>query len=85
MTIKFPNAVFATLTLTIEMAAKQRAFHAYILKAMFVNEGDDPEIYKSILADVNQLAKEEEKLIRAVVLQFAEVDHTDLLNGTFEV
>lgn len=85
MKIKAPNAIFATLSLTIEMASKQRAFHNLIAKSLFAKEDGDESDYKQFLEAVNTTAKEEASLIRASLLQYAEIDIHDFLNGNFEL
>lgn len=85
MKIKVPNAIFAILTLTIEMAAKQRAFHNLIAKSLFVTDDGDESAYKQFLEAVNQQAKEESALLRASLLEFAEIDIQDFLNGSFDL
>jgi hypothetical protein len=81
MDIKAPNAIFAILTLAIKILAEHRAFQAVILSS--ISETDQKLV--SLTQAVNAKVKEEEDLVRALVLQFAEIDITDFLNGTFEV
>ncbi|WP_179415396.1 hypothetical protein HDF19_10080 [Mucilaginibacter sp. E4BP6] len=81
MKIKASQAAFATLTLVMEMAAKQRVFHNVLLKSI----SDTDLKYNELLEQINEEAKVESDLIRAVVLQFSEIDETDLLNGFFDI
>jgi hypothetical protein len=82
MKMTVANGVFATLTLTMEMAAKQRAFHTTMIN--YFSHGDD-EIYQQALKALKTQVNTEMELIRAALVQFAEIDSTDLLNGTFEI
>lgn len=82
MKIKAPNAIFATLDLSIEMAARQRAFQQTIVKILCA--GDDEE-YAENLAFLNQLAHTETGLIRAKLLPYVEIDIDDFLNGLVDV
>lgn len=81
MKIKASQATFATLTLVMEMAAKQRVFQNVLLKSI----SDTNEKYEALLKQINEEAKAETELIRAIVFQFSEVDENDLLNGFFDI
>lgn len=82
MKIKAGQAIFATLDLVMEMAAKQRAFQQVMIKILCA---DDEDEYKEMLSFLNQQSNKELELIRAKILQYSEIDETNLLNGLFDV
>ena len=81
MKLKVSNAIFAILDLTMEMSAKQKAFHEAMLSTLC--ETDDK--YDEVLKAINQRTADNLDLLRAKLVQYAEIDIDDFLNGTFEI
>jgi hypothetical protein len=65
----------------MEMAAKQKAFHEFMMSSLCEEDGE----YEEILKAVSQKSADNLDLIRAKIFQYAEIDITDLLNGSFEI
>jgi hypothetical protein len=80
MNIKAAAAIFAILDVTLETAAKQKAFQEVVISYLAKDEDASKQIYSELKAQSDYNLD----LYRAKIRQYAELDLDDLINGDFD-